>query len=813
MYLTIKQHDSFRTLLMGFEIPFRKYVADIIISEYNTAEAFDAAMRSKNMLLTPSSPDYLKDVLPKACKSNTLKQAYSKFQTATSSTNEIIMDDIDIPMVGALNLVTFALVENFRDLHSLFGTYDSFCKSAELYRYSRNKLDHPGSRTLEDSHLVPVLSFVKDICTFLDDSCFLQKTKEQITAEVTALQQRKTNIPVRIQNFVEMPYGDARIVCRESEIQKIKDFIYGKPEDLRKQHSCCIYGYGGVGKTALVLEALKQIVGDIQDGLTINEYSAQYILFFSAKKRKLTLASETGRFVEQPMRSHFESADDLVKLLLSSLRLSNLRQFREDGIVVIDNLETLSSEERQKVKIFVETQTPSEMQFILTSRNSEEYEINYKLAGFDSGMGKEFIKEYSKENSLDLDLTDSEAEELLSLAKGNTLVLVLSMRRLSQKITSLSALKSEFNLGNAWKSLRNALSQTPSNAYEVIAEFMYKDTFEHIEDSFRENTALFYKVLKVFAVIQNENTDISTLCLLTNESYPNVEAVVDILCNYLILEKNDTQYSLNGFAEKYIVGRFLPDAETYEQLSKEIVSRQRQVNDSLSALRDDIKNRPSLGKIIKDWLIITDVDQITAAEMYKLYGEVKTACNQSGKFKVEAALEDFVEKCNEAEQLTAHPFIKYQKARILMVVDHSNILSYKHIDSIKKGFSDAVYSIKTIEQYSKIQQTKSYASLLWLYGQYLSSHNDLSSAMRFLEESKVSFEEQNIKDQEYYKCIARLGIVYLDYYLDDRPNRIMYLRSARKIIRLLSIDWQFLDKKARSSAGFLKTRLAPLGDY
>ena len=30
MYLTIKQHDKFRTLLMGFEIPYRAYIADIV---------------------------------------------------------------------------------------------------------------------------------------------------------------------------------------------------------------------------------------------------------------------------------------------------------------------------------------------------------------------------------------------------------------------------------------------------------------------------------------------------------------------------------------------------------------------------------------------------------------------------------------------------------------------------------------------------------------------------------------------------------------------------------------------------------------
>ena len=91
-----------------------------------------------------------------------------------------------------------------------------------------------------------------------------------------------------------MPYGESRIVCRDEEIQMLKSFIYGKPEDLRKQHSLCLYGYGGVGKTALVLEALKQIVRDVQDDTTINEYRPQYVLFFTAKQRRLDVAAETG---------------------------------------------------------------------------------------------------------------------------------------------------------------------------------------------------------------------------------------------------------------------------------------------------------------------------------------------------------------------------------------------------------------------------------------------------------------------------------------------------------------------------------------
>lgn len=812
MYLSTRQHDLFRTLLMGFEIPIRSYIAQVVTSTYKTDVSFENAMKVKNSLISPSSPSFLKEVLPKACTNSQLRKMYHKFQTVKSLKGEIVVEDIEIPMVGALNLASFTLTEDFSDLYSIFGSYGSYCDLAEKYRYARNKLDHPGCRTLEDSHLVPVLSFVKDLCLFLDDCYFSQKTKGDLLNEVFVLQQRKTVIPVEIHNFSEMPYGESHIVCRDAEIQRIKEFIFGKPDDLRKQHSFCVYGYGGVGKTALVLEVLKQIVRDVVDKKTVNEYEPKYILFFSAKKRKISIAQETGKYVQQPMRCQFETAAELIELIKTSLRIDGFRRFKDEGVIVIDNLETLALEERQLVKSFVETQTPSEMQFILTSRNSEEYETNFKLAGFEAETGKEFITTYSNENALNLELDGTEQEELLSLAKGNTLVLVLSLRRLSQHLATVSSLKSEFSVKNAWKSIRTNLSRTPSNAFEVIGEYMYKDTFEHIEKTFSDNAELFYKVMKVFAIIQNESTDINTICILSEEAYPEVEEVVDILCNFLILEKKDTQYSLNSFAEKYIVDRFVPDAETYNKLSTEIASRQRQVKNSLEQLQYDMEERPKLASIMSDWHIITDIDRITASKMYHLYGEVREACENSGKFKVQSVLENFIKECEESERVTAHPYVKYQKARILQKVDQSNILDKKNTEEIKRGFSDSIYSIKTIDQYAGIQQTKSYASLLWLFGQYLSDLRDYESAMRYLEEAIASFEEQNKKDQEYYQCATKLGTIYLDYYILDQAHRVSYLRKSRAISRMLSINWEHLGK-ARSYAGQLRTRLSNYGQY
>ena len=207
MYLSIKQHDQFRTLLMSFEIPYRKYIADVLLTHYSSATALETALLAKNSSLIPSDPFFLRDILPKSTRFNKVENMYNTFTTAMTTT-EIVAVDQDMPMVGALNLVTFALTGIFSDLYNLFADYNTFCDLAEKYRYARNKLDHPGCRTLEDNHLVPVLSFVKDICSFLDEKYFILKTKTQIFSEITILRNRSNIIPISKHNLNETPYAD-----------------------------------------------------------------------------------------------------------------------------------------------------------------------------------------------------------------------------------------------------------------------------------------------------------------------------------------------------------------------------------------------------------------------------------------------------------------------------------------------------------------------------------------------------------------------------------------------------------------------------
>lgn len=99
-----------------------------------------------------------------------------------------------------------------------------------------------------------------------------------------------------------------------------------------------------------------------------------------------------------------------------------------------------------------------------------------------------------------------------------------------------------------------------------------------------------------------------------------------------------------------------------------------------------------------------------------------------------------------------------------------------------------------------------------LFGQYLYDNNSIQDAIRYLEESKEAFERRDFHDQEYLQSITLLGTIYLEYYKQDRTNRVLYLRRARQISQKLYQNRNELGK-ARKYALQLKDELIKYGSY
>lgn len=339
----------------------------------------------------------------------------------------------------------------------------------------------------------------------------------------------------------------------------------------------------------------------------------------------------------------------------------------------------------------------------------------------------------------------------------------------------------------------------------MISEYMFKNTFEEVEKVFAEFSSTMYTLLKVLAVYPGKYVDIYTLSLLSKRPYQEIEPIMTMLCRYLIVEKKHNEYGLNEFAEKYIIFRFLPDKESYLSLSNEIESSTRQIKNELLNLQEQIKSNPGLKQIISDWSIITEGDRIAAAKAYKLHGETRMDCRK-GAFFVGVAYENITKVFKEIERSTMHPYVKYQKARILRMLSDSGFLKDDLTGEIIKAYQECIWIIKTNVLYSAIRKTKTYASILWLFGMQLqaSKENKLEIS-RYFEESYEVFNALKIRDAEFYQCVSRMGRNYLEIYKETKI--VAYLRQARRMSDLLYEERHCYDKTVRSHATSLRNEL------
>ena len=783
MFLSSEQHDRLRTIVMNFEIPFRTYIANVLVEKYSRLNKFcDALMQE--VVPDDISPTFKSQI--GKIKSQP-ERIYNLMKiTIESMKKKVIEKDVDVPDVATIIGLVLLFQDLFLNFIEMYVERETFLTQIEKYHYVRNKLNHPGCKTLEESDLVLVLNFISNACIFIAverEDCFWDKTEEKIYKEIKALESIEIGKYKFINNFEELPLLDHKIVCREKEIENIKKFVYGIKGALRKKVSLSIYGYGGVGKTALVIEGVKSIIQDVVDAKTHNNYNPDFILFFTAKEEALDLSFSTGNIQRKIYRHNFSSSVELENSIYEKLNISSFEGYGGQGIIIIDNLETLERNERIKINEFIQYMSPAGIQYIVTSRNEEECEERMKLGGFEAVEGKNFIRQYIDENELDLQLCDADQETLLEMSKGNTLVLVLSLRRLSKKIATVEGIVMDLSKMSSVQSVTTELVSLPANGYEIISEFMFKNTFIELEERLIDDKELFARLLQVFAVFPKETIDIYTMCMLLDVGYIQIEPYLNMLCKFLILERKEDSFAINSFAEKYIVQRFLTDQETYERVSNKIEKSVREIENDLKNLNDDLEKNSRVRDIIDDWFVTYEGDKIATAKAYHLYQDVNQDCQKGTKFFVESAYKDIKDKIIIIEKMTMHPYVKFQKARMLQLVYSTQVLEKDISAEIEKAFIDCIWVIKNNALYLKIKSTKNYASVLWIFGNFLFSIDKIPEATRYLEEGYNCFLLLGKHDKEFYQCCSRLGRAYLEQY--KRTGNKIYYKKSRSVSDIL----------------------------
>lgn len=772
MYISYEKTDLLDKIIKTFEVGYRSYIADIILDSYTDKLKFTRALDNlKNNNVQTSLIQSGKH----SSKINSLlvnnKELYDALTLAKKSLFEKDFDynlNAKVPYVSEIIDLTLIFFNPlFTNLVKGFNSNEHFLYSSDVYKNVRNILSHPASSKIEEKTANEALLYVQILMDNIDKKYFwFRDGFTLITSTISDYYSIENKVDI-LNNFSEIEWDNNKVISRENEIETIQKYIISNGIN-RTYGSLVIYGYGGVGKTALMFEFLKRTYKNLVDKSYDNKYD--FLLYFTNKEEKLTLRETTDKLHISNLRKQVNSFEALESNIFSILNIQNLKEisniYTNGGIIFIDNFETFSFEDKSKILDFI-NKSPRNVQYILTSRNEEDCEKKINLKGFENiSSGKVFIREYCKQINLEFDFEEEALEKLIKYSQGNTLIILLALERTKNKIISLEKILLE-------------LSSVTNKNTEILAEFMYKNTFDQTLHELELKHFNVKDVLKIIA-LYNEPIDVYSINKLSNIEVFKVEEICNYLSTKLILVKENEMFSMTDFAIKFIFSKLLPPSIERNEIDKQIRSYKQNLKISLEYFNNIVSKESKLKNIMDDWLPNNYIDKLAIVEAYSIFNFPKQTTNKA-KVTLETLIE-YDNKFKELELRTNHPYIKFQKARVFKYFkDHcsldANSLTYcKNI--IRDYFEQTILNIKYYYPY--IKNTHSYAAVLWMNAKLLyQDYQELDEALASLEDAMEICEKyKNIKGNIFYD----LSIDFAKY------NRFKFIETNNPVYKKISLD-------------------------
>lgn len=761
MYISVEKSHELDKIIKTNEVALRSFIADILIQEYDNHSKFELALRSisisDQVIYSKRFQSKLKGFI---ARSNLIfKQVTQCKKSLDSSTY-----DNDVPYVSELiELLLIFFNSNFsdKDITKNFSSLEEFHYCCSLYHRSRNNLSHPASRPISITDANKVVYFIENIISSLPDKYFWYHHKSKIKKDIVKFRESDINEGPKFNNLNYAASTHKNLLCREGIIKHLYDSLMGNDIRQRLAGSVVLYGYGGVGKTAITTEFLYRIVRDIKDGSYSN---IEYLLFFSSKDEYLRENTTTGELYIDTFKPEFSTLEELQKLICTALELQDVKEIsqkRGRGLIAIDNIENICDEEKVKIINFIKS-LPRTVQFIVTSRNEEACEEKIHVEEFkEDSLGLEFVSELIESDNLDIDIENEKIKEILNISKGNSLIIVQVLNIIDRKVSS-------------FEEIIISLGSMRSKNSEMIANFMYKNTFDsalnHLELSG-------YPVRLAMQVISlyDEKIELYSISKLAKIEVSYSERMCNYLLERLILKKTGEYYELNEFAKRFVFIKLLPDRFELAKLRDKIRNHKERMNKKLSELDGTLKKNSILHTNVLEWQPRNYIDKIVIAELFSLYGEAIKCVGRKDKKNYERYLKEF----DDHSFVTNHPYVPLQKARLLKEgirnfyeKDKSILTQVEHL------YEEAIESIEY--DYRYLIGTKAHASLLMLFGVFLCEHlKQEGRAIRFLEDAKSYYGED--RNKGWFITCNYLSKAYKTKFTETNDNA--YEDQLIKIVR------------------------------
>ena len=337
-------------------------------------------------------------------------------------------------------------------------------------------------------------------------------------------------------------------------------------------------------------------------------------------------------------------------------------------------------------------------------------------------LGAQFVSELIDSEAFNLVLTPAMTLRVLDVSKGNALIILQILNNLSKGLTTFDEIT---------KSLESLRSKNS----EIIANFMYKNTFDSALYDLRAKGYPADRVIQVIS-LYDERIELYSISKLAEIEISAAESLCNILLERLVLVKMGEYYELNEFAKRFVFIKLLPGRVDLLKIKERILKHKTRMNEKLGALALAMSKKSALHKIVTEWQPRNYIDKIVMAELFDLYKEADAKAKQRNEISYNRYLKDF----QEHTFITNHPYVAFQKARMLKLGLNTFRPGDKAIlQEIERSYEEAIESIEF--DYRYLLQTPAHSSLLMLFGVFLAAElQEFDRAIRYLEEAKTGLD-------------------------------------------------------------------------
>lgn len=551
-------------------------------------------------------------------------------------------------------------------------------------------------------------------------------------------------------------FEETSFIGRNREIGEIKAKLHKK-----NVHILSIIGDGGVGKTALTVKLLYDILDD-------NSFKYELILWISLKTNSLNdyEFSEIKNSINTTSKMYNELkrfvGNDTIEEVPSYL-ISLAQEF--NTLLVLDNLETINSSE---IKEFLEDFTEYG-QVLITSRiGLGEMEHRYKLEGFIEKDLMEYINTLLQLYGLEGMLSDDEKKNIaIKELYSNPLAIKWFVRCLYNGKSVSEILKNKDDLTNFCM----------SNVYEKLSK-------------------LAQDILDVLIVAGREITFAEVMYYLDNDDYTEVSRAVNdlIKCNFIDdkLFRESKKLAITLFAKDYL--------KTLSREGKAIISSFMKKDAELQSFGQSLiqcmQEEPYTLKSI--YVRNNDTSQIVSA--YYLKKAIK--CSYDGEIDQAHNLVEYAKKLspNYFECNKVNAFIYSTTSQTKAIEEYEIALSICESDEEKErmhiiyaGFllrcNDYLKALNEIEKAEKINNKNTY--VLFEKSKIFACIN------RFDDSEKVlrSIDYTNLSQKNKNKYLTRWADLF------KRKSEHFDQRITSEKFELIKQAFEYLEKSEQPDDG------------